>query len=308
MPYVALAPADRASRLTAAGGRWRALAGRRPELAPAVALQRDLFDVMLNVLDALEQGHVPRPSIPPRYASAKLGRGVPALAGERVPIPLAILGPALDPFCRALSAGGAGRAADHLRDLLAEGSLDPESLLAASLSRDRQAVLKGSVHRGLSPDLVWLVGELAVSPFAHVLQRAILARGADPSLDSALDAWTHGYCPACGSWAALAEVVADSPVLRCSFCALAWSLPPRQCVYCGSADPEIIDDAEDATRRVAGCRACGGYLKLVDVDGPSPFPLLAIADLETTELDVTAMERGFSRPDLRGGGSGARRA
>jgi formate dehydrogenase maturation protein FdhE len=47
------------------------------------------------------------------------------------------------------------------------------------------------------------------------------------------------------------------------------------------------------------CRKCGGYLKGTPVDALSPFPLLAIADLETMDLDVFAMEQGFHRPDLR---------
>jgi hypothetical protein len=47
------------------------------------------------------------------------------------------------------------------------------------------------------------------------------------------------------------------------------------------------------------CKACGGYLKTVDVPSLSVFPLLPIADLETMDLDMAAMERGFGRPPLR---------
>ena len=52
-------------------------------------------------------------------------------------------------------------------------------------------------------------------------------------------------------------------------------------------------------RRLELCHACGGYLKTVDVPELSPFPLLAIADMETMELDMAAMERGFGRPMLK---------
>jgi hypothetical protein len=31
----------------------------------------------------------------------------------------------------------------------------------------------------------------------------------------------------------------------------------------------------------------------------SAFPLLAIADLETMDLDMAAMERGYARPPLK---------
>jgi hypothetical protein len=45
------------------------------------------------------------------------------------------------------------------------------------------------------------------------------------------------------------------------------------------------------------CNSCGGYLKTVDVAALSPFPLLAIADMETMDLDLAAMERNYRRPN-----------
>ncbi|HEX4348098.1 MAG TPA: hypothetical protein VHZ73_11025, partial [Vicinamibacterales bacterium] len=49
-------------------------------------------------------------------------------------------------------------------------------------------------------------------------------------------------------------------------------------------------------RRLELCSGCGSYLKTVDVPELSPFPLLAIGDMETMDLDLAAMERGFHRP------------
>ena len=37
---------------------------------------------------------------------------------------------------------------------------------------------------------------------------------------------------------------------------------------------------------------------MIDVQEPTPFPLLAIADLATIELDQGAMDRGYRRPEL----------
>jgi hypothetical protein len=47
------------------------------------------------------------------------------------------------------------------------------------------------------------------------------------------------------------------------------------------------------------CGACSGYLKAIDVPGLSPFPLLSISDMETTDLDLAAMDHGYRRPALR---------
>ena len=106
---------------------------------------------------------------------AKLARGVPALTGEPIPLPVPVLKPTLVRLCEALGEGGAGDAATHIRDAIDGGNIEPGSLLAASLTRNQAAIRTGATHRGLAPDLVWLVAELAVSPFVHALQRMLFA-------------------------------------------------------------------------------------------------------------------------------------
>ena len=297
MPYIALEPATRVSRLAAATSRWDAILASQPDLGPAVALQRQLIGLVINLAEMVEHGRVPKLSLPPRYLAAKLTRGVPALAGEPIPVPTMVLKPTLLRLCEELSRGGAGAAADHIHSLIAEGRLEAGSLFGASLARDQQSIRTGAVHSGVAPDLLWLVGELAVSPFAHVLQR-LLFTSSDAALEAALSAWNHGYCPACGSWPALAEVSDSHRTLRCSFCALAWELNVYACIYCGEEGEPFVTAApneERKDRRVEVCSACSSYLKTVDVPALSPFPLLAIADLETMDLDIAAMEHGYAR-------------
>ncbi|MCC7416414.1 MAG: formate dehydrogenase accessory protein FdhE [Acidobacteria bacterium] len=299
MPHVPVADPGAAALAARADGRWAALEAARPDLAPALALQRRLLSIVIRLSSSMTPARLPRLSLPPRYVAAKLARGVPALAGEPIPVPGAALAPALDLLCRELADGGAGEAAAHIGEHIASGRLDAASLLTASVNRDQQAIREGAIRLGLAPDLVWLVGELAASPFVHALQRAILA-GRD--LAAALDAWRHGCCPACGSWPAMAEVAAGYRTLRCSFCAAAWALDTYACIYCGDGGESFTTAAPDEARkdrRLELCRACGSYLKTADADGLSPFPLLAIADLETLDLDVAAMEHGYARPALR---------
>jgi FdhE protein len=306
MPPVALEPATRQSRLAEATRRWDALQAEQPDLAPAVDLQRQLLGLVIDLMDVIESGRLPRLSLPPKYLAAKLARGVPALAGEPIPLPVPVLKPTLIRLCEELAAGGAGETADHIKAALVETRMDAGSLLTASLARDQQAIRVGAAHRGLAPDLVWLVAELAVSPFAYALQEALFAPVGDSALARALAAWTHGYCPACGSWPAIAEAVSGRRALRCSFCAFAWDTGSHGCVYCGEAGDKFVAPSPDAAlvesrrhRRVEICNACRSYMKAVDVTDLSPFPLVAIADLETMDLDMTAIERGCSRPPLK---------
>jgi len=306
MPYVPVAPVTRDRLLDTARRRWDRILERRPDLKPAVDLQQRLLTLVIELAHTIDGGRLPRLSLPPKYIGTKLARGVPVFSGEPIPLPVQLLHASLLQLCEALAAGGAGEAAEHIQTAIESGGMEAGSLLAASLARDQTAIRTGAVHRGLAPDLVWLVAELAVSPFAHALQRALFAGAAESavtSLGAALTGWNRGYCPACGSWPALAEVVGGRRVLRCSFCAVGWELATYACVYCAEdAGPFVTAaaDEERKDRRIELCSGCAGYLKAVDVPALSPFPLLAIADLETMDLDLVAMERGYSRPPLPG--------
>jgi FdhE protein len=302
MAYVAISDEKQGEWLAAAERRWEAIARSRPDLAPAVELQRRLLATVAEVLIVLERGRVPRLSLPARYLATKLARGVPVLADEPVPVPVSVLGPALTEFCQALAEGGAGDAARHVRDAIAGGQIDAGSLLTASLSRQQTAIRAGATHRGLAPDLVWLVAELAVSPFVYLLQRTLFSGPKDETLLGALASWNHGYCPACGSWPALAEVVAGHRTLRCSFCSSAWELRARACIYCAEGGEPFVTVApnnDHPERRLEACGACAGYLKTIDLNELSPFPSLSISDIETTDLDVAAMQQGYHRPALK---------
>ena len=347
MPYVPVAPVTRDRLLEDAQRRWDGILERRPDLKPAVDLQQRLLTLVIELADTIDGGRLPRLSLPPKYIGTKLARGVPVLSGEPIPLPVHLLHASLLQLCGALASGGAGEAAEHIQSAIESGGMEAGPLLAASLARDQTAIRTGAVHRGLAPDLVWLVAELAVSPFAHALQRALFASAPQPkrgerqrasaedshpfdalsvdlssaegrgaagefpraadnavtSLGAALTRWNRGYCPACGSWPALAEVVGGRRVLRCSFCAVAWELATYACIYCEEdADPFVTAaaDEERRDRRIELCSRCSGYLKTVDVPALSPFPLLAIADLETMDLDLVAIERGYTRPPLPG--------
>jgi FdhE protein len=305
MPLVSIQQPGRDALETISGRRWDDLRQTRPDLAPAVELQQRLLAIVLSAAQSLEPGRLPRLSLPPKYLAAKLGRGVPIFAGEPIPVPVGLLKASLLNLCDALAAGGAGDSADHIKAAIAANTMDAGSLLTASLSRDQQAIRTGAVHRGLAPDLVWLLAELAASPFAHALQVALLSpreAAAGGALADASRAWNHGYCAVCGSWPALAEVADGHRVLRCSFCAAGWELNDYCCIYCGEHGEPFVTaapDEERKDRRVEICGACQGYLKTIDVGELSPFPLVAITDMESMDLDLAAMEHGYSRPPLK---------
>ena len=239
---------------------------------------------------------------------AKWARGLPALRNEVIPISDA-LKEVLPELCNALAECGAGDSAVHIRDAIVAKAIDADSLLSVSLARNQKAIRSSALHMGFSPALVWLIGELGSAPLAHNLSAGLKASTTKPAggdvrsadLQGGLLDWNRGYCPFCGSWPAFIEAQDDAHALRCSYCALAWSLQSHRCVYCGNTGENFVAAALDATqpqRRVELCRQCSGYTKVVDVREPTPFPLLAIEDLATLQLDQGAMDRGYRRPEL----------
>ena len=69
-------------------------------------------------------------------------------------------------------------------------------------------------------------------------------------------------------------------MLRCSFCALAWEVPPRRaCRESGasrSATAPLAEPHDTGTSRFA--QPAPAMLKTVDTDELLPFPLVAIID------------------------------
>lgn len=301
MPLVTPGRTPGPALLDRAHARWQQLLTAHPELEPAVSLQRTVLGIVAELSETLGRGRLPRLSLPARYLAAKLGRGVPALAGEPIPLPLGALTPVLLRVCDTLADGGAGVRGQELGAALASGAIDAGALLGSTLAREQDTVRALASRAGVAADLLWLAADVTAGPFAHRLQESIFGRP-DTALDEALRGWNHGYCPACGSWPVAAEVTGGHRVPRCGFCSAGWELLTYACVYCGEAGEAFVTaapDRERTDRRLEACRSCAGYMKTIDVDELSPYPLVAITDLETMDLDVAAMQHNYRRPAVR---------
>jgi FdhE protein len=299
MPYVPLLPADATTRLALAEARWTRMVASNPQLAAPVELQRGLLGIVIRLTETLERLPAPRLSLPPRYVTTKLAAGIPALAGEPCQPPVETVRPTVVELCRILADGGSDPAV-QIREAVDSGRIDVAPLLTLTLHREQGALRMAAAAAGLSHDILWLVAELAVGPFVHALLQSLLDSqpGGSPVRDS-LDRWQRGYCPLCGTWPALIDVIDGSRRLRCSFCAAAWDVPAASCVYCGEAGERFVVKQSREGACIETCQACRGYTKVVDTDQSLPFPLLAIADLECMDLDFAAMQAGYSRPALK---------
>jgi FdhE protein len=119
-------------------------------------------------------------------------------------------------------------------------------------------------------------------------------------------AWSHGYCPVCGGWPALAEMcgVERARYLRCVRCGAAWRAHALACPYCANAEHaglgSLVPQDGPPKWSIEVCRRCRGYLKVLTALRPASAQALLLEDLETLELDLAARERGYRRPEGEG--------
>jgi FdhE protein len=171
--------------------------------------------------------------------------------------------------------------------------LDAVALLHAAIACDRDTVARIALRARIEADALGVIGQLAAIPLLHAC--ALRWREHIPS------AWTHGYCPICGAWPALAELrgLERNRRLRCGRCASDWPLPVLQCPYCGEDHHDhlgtLTPEGESQTRRVEVCYTCKGYLKAFTTLRPMTLRTIVMTDLTSVDLDLVAQEREYSR-------------
>lgn len=172
---------------------------------------------------------------------------------------------------------------------------DAVALLQVALRGDQEAVSRLAGGLDLSSGVLDAVGRFFALPLLDACARAH-SRPAPH--------WPRCYCPICGGRAGQAELsgLEGARLLRCERCGTAWSAGWLSCAHCGERDHELlgalVPEGSEATapRKVEVCHSCRGYLKTFTTLQAAPLLELWLRDLETVELDIAALERGYARP------------
>jgi FdhE protein len=274
--------------MTGAAGRGRAAtADELPELA---RWRRLYEDVRGGLADPAPSGWV---SVTP--AAGPPGDGVPQLADAAIAVDLRRAAA----WIRGLvdrAAPGSGPAATLRAGHLTERPL--LALLGASVAEDRARLDALARELEAEPGALAALAALAVMPLLHACRRALAARvPAD---------WIHGHCPICGAWPTLAEArgVERSRHHRCARCGAAWFAGWLRCPYCGTSDHQrvgaLVGEEPGARDRVETCEVCRGYVKTLTVLLPIEADRIALADLDSLDLDLAALLHGYRRPPAPG--------
>lgn len=191
----------------------------------------------------------------------------------------------------------------------AAGNLSPGASLRGYRPSTAEAV--ALIQAAVRQDLTGLaavadaasVDRGSLTSVAHLAALPLLQSCGRLLADQVPRSWPHGYCPICAAWPILVERrgLDRSRRLRCGRCGVGWEVQWLYCIFCGERDHErlgsLVPEDAGGTLKVETCASCRGYLKsIATLQAIPPFELL-LRDLETVELDLVAVERGYGRPE-----------
>jgi FdhE protein len=220
--------------------------------------------------------------------------GAPVLEGSRITVP----SDAADDLVTGLL-GSTSRAGDAGEPDAAAGSavrtVDPLRVIDAGIRQDRPALDGLATRAGTDGGVLAAVAHFAAIP--------LLIEAGRRAAERVPPDWRAGYCPVCGAWPTLVELrgLERRRVLRCGRCATGWARDVLHCPFCDERDHRrqgsLVPAEGGELLRMETCASCNGYLKSVTTLRPGPVWAVPLEDLRTLELELSAIERGFRRPD-----------
>lgn len=224
-------------------------------------------------------------------ANAGVSSAAPANAGAARDPLAAILDEILEDLGSA--ANGIPPSLQQLRAAIARGEVTPRELAEAAIASDPELIERLADRIGMTAAACRAVGNLLARP---------LLRAAAGSTPMPPGGAPGAECPVCGRFVSMAFLLPDGGkrMLWCAACGSTWAAERLACPACGTADQGALGYLSiegDSARRIDTCRACGGYLKTVDLRERGLTWTLARADLEllrSADLDLLAAREGFA--------------
>jgi FdhE protein len=272
--------------MTAPGVALNGLKRQRPEWEPWLAVVEEvLHDAAPSAWDAAV----------PAAATAR-SPAAPLLAGAALSLERRTVARLFRRLLQTASSSGTVK----MRTLKAalDADFDPLALFAASVRQDTAVVSESAAACGVDEEALQAVTALLPVPFLSACNRHWAA--------SMPLGWVNGYCPVCGSWPAFAEVrgIERNRYFRCGRCGGEWHAHVLHCPCCGTSDHNelaaLVPEGAATQSVIEACKRCHVYVKaFTTLQGCSPA-MVMLEDLASVDLDVAALEQGYTRPQGAG--------
>jgi hypothetical protein len=257
------------------------LAAQHPELAPAVALERELLDGERRL-----QRRIGTPWIDaaPEALADRLARGECLVELVHLGLDWTELRLRVRQVIDILRRHDVLEPADARRlQALDRGAELPEVVGRWFESAPGRPV---RADGGVDPVLGDVLA-LSVRPF--------LTRAADVLLQRvSVEEWPHATCPMCGG-RPIFSVLGGSAERRlvCGRCQGRWPFESRRCHHCLGRDDIRVFSAHDGIYQVTACGSCRRYLKALDVKRAGRPFFLSLDTVATLALDQAVVEQGY---------------
>lgn len=256
------------------------LAEAHPELAPAVALEREILEGERRLQRRIG---TPWVDVPTEQLNERLSRGQRLIDLEQLAIDWSELRLRIRQVIDVLRRHDVFEHADaaRLHDAGRDGTLP-------DLVRQWFDAVPGGIPSDdlVDPLLADVLG-LAARPFlvraAEVLHQRV-----------SVDGWTRGTCPMCGATPSFAVIPPTGPrQLVCGRCHCRWAFPSLTCHRCMVANRLRTFSAQEGLYQVTACDACKRYVKALDARRAARPLLMALDTVATLPLDQAVASQGY---------------
>jgi FdhE protein len=278
--------------MIAPGTALRGLKRQRPEWEPwLVIVEEVLRETGAPIWDAaVPTGTHVGAEAPGAKAAGRTT--VPLLAGTTLSLQTSAIRRLLERLIRIASRTSTAKTATLEAAL--DAHVDMLRLFTASLCQDSAHVEEVAARSGADAEALHAVVALLPVPLLHACCRRWSS--------SISESWVEGYCPVCASWPAFAEVrgIERSRYFRCSRCGGEWHARALYCPYCDMHDHDelvaLVPEKEESNAAIDACNRCRGYVKtFTRLQGCSPGTVM-LEDLASVQLDLAALDQGYTRP------------
>jgi len=256
------------------------LADLQPELAQAVALEREILDGERRLQRRIG---TPWVDIAAEQLTARLELGQRLIDLEQLGIDWSELRLRIRQVVDVLRRYDVLEAADAARLYDAGRNTSLPELVRQWFDAVPGAAAQGEAVEPLLADVLGLAARPFLVRAAEVLHQRVQ-----------VDTWTRGTCPMCGASPTFAVVPAPGArLLVCGRCHCRWSFAARTCHRCLDSGRMRVFAAQDGVYQVAVCEACRRYLKAIDVRKAGRPLLMALDTVATLALDRAITDQGF---------------
>ena len=290
---------------------------KRPVLEPVLRAFEPILAAQADLVPALEAPVRKAGLGLPETTAERSAQGAPLLAGAPltgIAGPLRLSAKKMLPLLETLEALAPHKAALEgffLRPVARKKEDARQTLAEAFVSGNGEVFERVAAENSVDPAMLEFAMGFVLAPVLRAMVRQTLPEEGEPAPWEEGGAWSQGYCPVCGSFAAMGWL--DKRILdeknaylaggggkkhlHCSLCGANWVFRRGACPSCGKEGSDVMEILRESGpaqgERIDWCTKCKAYCPTVDLREREARPDLEALALGMMHLDMVAARKGL---------------